>query len=189
MLQTFLKFLKQAASGLDVPHSSSQPAPGLMLAAAGLGSQFGLAGAPPSPAQVAAICISLCSSYQLALDRTQAAADLGLNLLGDPRASVPCRHLQTTLKHHSTTSTSDPLKGQTHQAPETPWSKSCSEGWTRHHWYSAMVTSNSQCLHLVSLGRNHSIDVQIESRLNYNRRVYTALMEREGTLEVPRLGE
>ena len=52
-----------------------------------------------------------------------------------------------------------------------------------------MVTSNSQCLHLVSLGINHSIDVQIESRLNYNRRVYTALMEREGTLEVPRLGE
>ena len=59
MLQTFLKSLKQAASGLSVSHTSCSVAPGLTLAAAGLGSQLGFYWAPPNAALVAAIYRSL----------------------------------------------------------------------------------------------------------------------------------
>ena len=85
----------------------------LKQAAASLGSQLGLSWAPTSPAEVAAICGSLCSSCWVALDRTQVAADLGLHLLGGRRASAPVGQLQTTSKHHPTTFRSDLLKGQT----------------------------------------------------------------------------
>ena len=85
MLQTFLKSLKQAASGLSVPHTSHQVAPGTAVAAAGLGSQLGLAWAHPSLVQVVAICRWLYSSCQMALGRTQAMADLGLHL---PRSLI-----------------------------------------------------------------------------------------------------
>ena len=53
MFQTLLKSVKQAASGLTMPHTSHYVAPGLVLVAAGLGLQLGLAWAPPSPEQMA----------------------------------------------------------------------------------------------------------------------------------------
>ena len=93
-------------------------APGPALATDGLGSQPGHTWAPPSPAQVAAICRSLYSLCQVAPDRTQAEAGLGLHFPGYPRAGAPSRQLQTTLEHHlPTTSTSDTVKG-TQRAPE-----------------------------------------------------------------------
>ena len=55
MLQIFLNFLKQAAYGELCTSHSHYVTPGLALAAARLGSQLGLAWAPPSPAQGAGI--------------------------------------------------------------------------------------------------------------------------------------
>ena len=77
MLQIFLTSLKQATSGLSERCTSHLVAPGLSLAAAGLGSQLGLAWPPPSPAQEVAFCRSLCSLCCETLNRIQAVADLG----------------------------------------------------------------------------------------------------------------
>ena len=77
MIQIFLNYVKQVAPGLSEPCTSCYIAPGLALAAACLGSQLGLTCAPPSSAQEAAICRSLCSLCCMTLDRTQAVADLG----------------------------------------------------------------------------------------------------------------
>ena len=49
--------------------------------------------------------------------RTQMVADPALHLMGGPEASTLSAQLQTTSKHHTTT-TSDTLKEQTQQAPE-----------------------------------------------------------------------
>ena len=70
-------------------HALYHVAPGLALAAASLGLQLGLTRTPPSPAQVAAVCRSLCSSSRLALGRTKQVAELDLYLPEGPRASVP----------------------------------------------------------------------------------------------------
>ena len=119
MLHIFLNSLKQIASGLNEPSTSFCVAPDTALAAAGLTSQLGLTWILPSPAQVAAICRSLCSLCQVAPDKTQAVPDLGLHLLGGLRASTLSGQLQITSKHrHQTTSTSNTLKGQTQGAQE-----------------------------------------------------------------------
>ena len=78
-----------------------------------------LSWAPPSSAQVAAICKLLCSSFWVAPGKTQEAVDFGQYLLGDSRASSLSGQFQITLKHyHSTTATGNMLKGQTQWAPE-----------------------------------------------------------------------
>ena len=99
MLRTFLISLKQAASGLCLPHTSKWPQ--AWLAAAGLCSQFGLSWAPSSPAEVAAICRSLCSSQQLVPGRVQVVADL--YFAGGPRARASSGQLQTTPDYRPTT--------------------------------------------------------------------------------------
>ena len=68
MLQTFLKSLKQEASGLSMYLSLSGPRPDTRVAV--FDSQLGLSWAPLSPAQIAAICRSLCSSCRVAPHRT-----------------------------------------------------------------------------------------------------------------------
>ena len=72
MLQTFLKSLKQAASGLSVLRTSCEVAPGQALAETSLGSHFGPSWGPPCPAQGAAICRLLCSSGRVAPCKAQA---------------------------------------------------------------------------------------------------------------------
>ena len=99
---TLLKFFKHTASVLSEPYTSHYLAPDLILVAPGLGLQLGLSQATSSPAQVAAICRSLCSSCQVAWGRAQAAADLGLHLKVGPRASTVSGQLQTTLDYKST---------------------------------------------------------------------------------------
>ena len=93
-------------------------APGLALVATSLGLQLGLSWALPSPTQIEAICILLCSLCQVALSSEQAVADLDLHLPGGPISSVPSGQIQTTYKHHPTTTTSDIPKGKTQWAPE-----------------------------------------------------------------------
>ena len=78
---------------------------------ASFGSQLGLAWAPPSPAQLAAICRSLCISGRVTLRRTKVVADLGLHYPGGPRVRTPSGQLQTMSKNHPVTSTIDTLKG------------------------------------------------------------------------------
>lgn len=68
---------KRAASGLGMPRASSSVARTPALEAAPLDLQLSLSQAPPSSAQVAAICRSLCTSYQVAPSWAQAVADLG----------------------------------------------------------------------------------------------------------------
>ena len=90
----------------------------------------------------------------MAPGRTQVVADLGLYLLGGPRATAPSGQLQTTSKlHHPTTSTSDTFKGQTQLAPERCWSRSCSVGWAPaqlilHSSLILVVSGHSQSLPL-----------------------------------------
>ena len=100
-----------------MPGISRQAAPDPALPAVYLCLQLGLSWALPSPAQVAAICRSLCSSCRWASGKTQVVADLDLRLPGGPRAMAPGTASEH-IKHHPTTSTSNTLKGQTHQAPE-----------------------------------------------------------------------
>ena len=88
------------------------------VVAAGLGSQLGLAWAPPCPAHVAAIHRSLCSLCWVAPGRTQVAADLGLHHPGGLRASAPRGQLQTMPGYNPTTVTSNILKGWNGQAPK-----------------------------------------------------------------------
>ena len=71
MLQTFLKSLSLAVSGLHLPLTSCWVAPGLARVAACLGTNLGLFWAPSHQTQVAAIC-SLCREAQ---GRAQAVAD------------------------------------------------------------------------------------------------------------------
>lgn len=112
MLHTFPKCLRQAASGLSMPHTSHQVAPDLAVAAACLVLQLGFSKTLPSPAQVIAIFRLLCSSIWVTLGRTQVLADLGLYLLKFLKASIPVRQLQTMAEHHHPiNSSSDTLKG------------------------------------------------------------------------------
>ena len=83
-LQTFLNPLKQAIAEPS-PHTSCWVAPGPGLEA---------------------ICRSLYNLCQRAPDRTQVEAGLGLHHPGNSRACTCSGHLQTTLEHHSITSTS-----------------------------------------------------------------------------------
>ena len=56
--------------------------------------------------------MSLCNSYQVAWDKAQVAVDLGVHLPKGLRDSALGSQLQTMLKYHSTTSTSNLLKGR-----------------------------------------------------------------------------
>ena len=77
MLQIFPSCLNHAASSFSEPCTSHEVAPGPALAAAAiLSSQLGLAWAPPSPEQVAAICRSFCCLCCVTPDRTQVLADI-----------------------------------------------------------------------------------------------------------------
>ena len=79
----------RVAFGLGVPYTSCLVIPGAALVTPGLGSQLGLLWAPPRPAQLAAICRSLCSSCQVVPGRAEAVAE-------GPRASTPSGQLQTS---------------------------------------------------------------------------------------------
>ena len=127
-----------------------------------------------SPAQVAVICRSLCSSCQVAHCRAQVAAGLGQYLPGGPRGSIPSGQLQTMLKHHPTTSTSntfkDALGGYLSPAEKCPGNGVSPAQKIRH-------SSHSQSFHPMSLGVIPPIHVSTSLELNYNRRKPTTHMK------------
>ena len=84
----------------------------------------------------------------------QVVVGIGLYLLGGPRASAPSGQLQSPLIHHSTTSTSDTLKGQTEQVPGPRRSEPYSMGWALAQLI--LQGGPSQSLLLIGLGVNPS---------------------------------
>ena len=102
------------------------------------------------------------SSGRMALGRTQVGTDLGLHLLGNPRACVPSRQLQTMLEHH-------PL---------------ASAQLILHGGRRLVVSGHSQSLQPTGLGKSLLLTCQQQSSLNYKRWVYSA---HSGTPRVPRV--
>ena len=82
------------------------------------------------------------------------SSNVGLHLLGGFRVSVPGGQLQTMLKQHSTTSTSDTLKEWSKWALEPCWIKSCFEGSAPAQLI--FHGCQSQYSQLISLGINPS---------------------------------
>ena len=80
-------------------------------------------------------------------------ADLGLLLLGNPRASTSSGQLQTMSEHHHTAPTELVL----HRG--------------------LVVSGHSQSLKLTGLGKSLPLICQQQSNLNYKRRVYSAHMK------------
>ena len=169
----FPKSLKQAASGLSVPHNS-QATPGPMLAAAGLSSQLGPSWIPLSPASVSGICRSHCSSCWVAPDRTWAAADLGLHLPWE--APKPVQPVDSFRPHQSITTQPPPQATQSrgrlrgHQSPAevspAMWVDPCTAD---PQWWLQPVLAADQ-----SEDKSFPLTCQQQSRLNDNRQVYTA---------------
>ena len=159
---------------------------GPALATAILGFLLCLTGTPPSPAQVAAFCRLLFISCLVALGKTQKAVDLGMHLIGRPSASTPTGQLQTISKHHPTTSTNDTLKQQVQQTPGPCQSNSCSVVWVtaqliiRSSWWSQSVLPAHPLV-----GKSLTLMCQQQSKLSYNRRVYTVHMGGRMHLDCP----
>ena len=95
----------------------------------------------------------LYNSDRVALGKTQVGADLGLHHPGNPRTSVPSGQLQTTLEHHR------PAPAQLNL----------------HGGQRLAVSGHSQSLQLTGLGKSLPLICQEQPRLNYKRRVYSAL--------------
>ena len=87
--------------------------------------------------------------------KTQVAAALGLHHLGNSRACVPSRQLQTTSEHY-------------HPAPVQ---------FILHRGQRLVVNGHSQSLQLTGLGKSCPFTCQEQPRLNYKRRVYSAHMK------------
>ena len=149
--------------------------PILTLAIASLGSHLDFTWTPLSPGQVAATYRSLCSSFWVVPGEAQAVADLGLYLTGGLRASTPNGQLQTTLKHHPTTATSNTLKGGLSRHLSSAGVRPALQGGILHCW-SSMVVAATPCSHQPG-GKSLPLMCQQQSRLNYNMRVYIANME------------
>ena len=82
--------------------------------------------------------------------KKQVEADLGLNHLGNPRASALSGQLQTTSEHHHPVCALLIL----------------------HSGQRLVVRSHSQLLKLTGLGKSLPLTFQQQPKLNYKRRVY-----------------
>ena len=116
LLQTSLKSLKDLQIANKQHLALACPIPFINCTRPGTSCSWSLFSSwpllrPPSPAQVATVFRSLCSSHQW----SQAGHRqwLTLPLPGGPRASSPSGQLQTTPDYNSIISTSDTFKGQT----------------------------------------------------------------------------
>ena len=129
-----------------------------------LDSQLGFTWESPGPAQVAAICRLLGSSWRVALGRIQVGADLSLHHPGNPRACAPSGQLQTTRELH-------------HSAPAQ---------LNIHRGWKLVISVHSQSLPLTGPSKSLPLTCQKQSRLNYKRRVHSVHMK--GAPRVPSLG-
>ena len=118
MLWTFLKDLKQAVSGLSLPHTSQLSGPG--TSGTGLASQL-----DPLASQIDPLLGT--SKPEQAADhfevdgpgRAQVVDELCLHLLGGPRASATGEKLHATLKYHPATPETTQSRGElnSYQSP------------------------------------------------------------------------
>ena len=105
------------------------------------------------------------SSCRVALGNIQVGADLGLYHLGSPRAYTPSGQLQTMSEHH-------------HPVPTQ---------LILHRGWMLVFSNQSQFLQMTSLAKSLPLSCQQQSKLNYNRRVYS--VHKKGTPQVPSLGD